>query len=102
MQISLSADYTVLVESDYNLEKLWNGKRIGLAKIKQTLTKYFQNNYILITNKHVRTEFFIINANSNPIEKTLIYKCLGVTVHEKWFAKCSAKSYVVLYPNMLV
>jgi len=39
--------------------------------------------YILITNKHVLTEFFIINANSNPIEKTLIYKCLGVSVHEK-------------------
>ena len=43
MQILLSADDTALVESDYNLEKLWNDKSNGLAKCKQTLTKYFQN-----------------------------------------------------------
>jgi len=52
-------------------------------KSNKLLLNISKTNYILITNKHVRTEFFIINANSNPIEKTLIYKCLGVTVHEK-------------------
>jgi len=60
MQILLSADYTALVESDYNLEKLWNGKRIGLAKIKQTLTEYFQNK-IYFDHKQTRTYIILYN-----------------------------------------
>jgi len=35
---------------------------------------------MLITNKHVSTEYFIINVSSNRIERTLVYKYLGVIV----------------------
>jgi len=37
----------------------------------------------LITNKHVCTESFVINVNSNRIERTLSHKYLGVIVDEK-------------------
>jgi len=37
----------------------------------------------LITNKHVSTESFVINVNRNRIERTVIYKYLGVTGDEK-------------------
>ena len=46
--------------------------------------------YILITNKHVSTESFAINVNSNRIEGTVTCKCLGVIVDEKltWKEHC--------------
>ena len=45
---------------------------------------------MLITNKHVSTESFVINVNRNRIERTLTYKYLGVTVDEKltWKEHC--------------
>ena len=39
--------------------------------------------YMLITNKHVSTESFVINVNRNRIERTLTYKYLGVIVDQK-------------------
>jgi len=46
--------------------------------------------YMLITNKHVSPESFVINVNSNLIERTLTYKHLGVIVDEKltWKELC--------------
>jgi len=38
---------------------------------------------MLITSKPVITETFLINANSNRIERPLTYKCLGASVDEK-------------------
>jgi len=39
---------------------------------------------MLITNKNVSTESFVINVNRNRIERTLTYKyLLGVIVDEK-------------------
>ena len=38
---------------------------------------------MLITNKHVSTESFVINVNRNRIERTLTYKYLGVIVDQK-------------------
>jgi len=38
--------------------------------------------YMLITNKHVSTESFVINVNRNRIETTVTYKHLGVIVDE--------------------
>jgi len=45
---------------------------------------------MLITNKHVSTESFLINVNSNRIERTLTYKYLGVIEVEKltWKEHC--------------
>jgi len=45
---------------------------------------------MLITNKHVNTESFVINVNSNRIERTLTSKYLGVIVDEKltWKEHC--------------
>jgi len=45
---------------------------------------------MLITNKHVSTESFVINVNSNRIERTVTYKYLGVIVDEKltWKEHC--------------
>jgi len=34
--------------------------------------------YMLITNKHVSTGSFVVNVNSNRIERTLTKKYLGV------------------------
>jgi len=39
--------------------------------------------YMLITNKHVITESFVIDVNSNRIGRTLTYKYLGIIVDEK-------------------
>ena len=46
--------------------------------------------YMLITNKHVSTESFVINVNRNQIERTVTYKYLGVIVDEKltWTEHC--------------
>ena len=46
--------------------------------------------YMLITNKHVCTESFVINVNRNLIERTLTYKYLGVIVDVKltWKEHC--------------
>jgi len=46
--------------------------------------------YMLTTNEHVNTESFAINANGDRIERTLIYKYLGVIVDEKltWKEHC--------------
>ena len=38
--------------------------------------------YMLIINKHVSTESFVININRNRIERTVTYKYLGVIVEE--------------------
>ena len=45
---------------------------------------------MLITNKHVSTESFVINVNRNRIERTVTYKNLGVIVDEKltWKENC--------------
>ena len=45
---------------------------------------------MLITNKHVNIESFVINGNSNRIERTFTYKYLGVIVDEKltWKEHC--------------
>jgi len=45
---------------------------------------------MLITNKHVSTESFLTNPNSNHIERTSICKYLGVIVDEKltWKEHC--------------
>ena len=43
--------------------------------------------YMLITNKHVSTESFVINANSNRIERALTCKNLEVIVDEKLTCK---------------
>jgi len=45
---------------------------------------------MLITNKHVSTEYFLTNPNSNHIERTSICKYLGVIVDEKltWKEHC--------------
>jgi len=45
---------------------------------------------MLITNKHVSTESFVINVNRNRIERTVTYKYLGVIVDEKltWKEHC--------------
>jgi len=49
-----------------------------------------ETNYMLITNKHISTESFVILANSNGIERTLTYKYPGVIVDEKrtWKEHC--------------
>jgi len=61
--------------------------------------------YMLITNKHVSIESFVINVNSNRIERALTYKYLGVIVDEKLTRKehckqlcCTTTKYVgVMY-----
>jgi len=45
-----------------------NKLSLNISKTKHTL----------ITNKHVSTESLVINVKSNPIERTLTYKYLGV------------------------
>jgi len=63
-----------------------------LANRKQTLTSLniSKTQYMLITNKHVNIESFVINGNSNRIERTFTYKYLGVIVDEKltWKEHC--------------
>ena len=45
---------------------------------------------MLITNKHVSTESFVINLNRNAIERNVTYKYLGVIIDEKltWKEHC--------------
>ena len=45
---------------------------------------------MLITNKHVSTESFVINVNINRIERPVTYKYLGVIVDAKltWKEHC--------------
>ena len=60
---------------------------------------------MLITNKHASTESFAINVDSNRIERTSIYKYLGVIVdqqltwkeHCKWLCCTSSKYVSVIY-----
>ena len=58
---------------------------------------------MLLTNKHVNTECFVINVNSNRIERTLTYTYLGVIADEKLTWKehckqlcCTISKYVVV------
>ena len=107
MKSILFADDTVLVQSDNNLGKLQNSVNHEMTKIVDWLTanKFSLNisktKYVLITNKHVSTESFVINVNSNRIERTLTYKYLDVTVDEKLTRKehckqlCSTRSKYV-------
>jgi len=86
MKSILFADDTVLVQSDNNLGKLQNSLNCEMTKVMDWLTtnklsvNKSKTKYMLIANKHVSTESFVINANSNRIERTLTYKHLGVTV----------------------
>jgi len=60
-----------------------------LAANKLSL-KISKTKYMLITDKHISTESFVINVNSNSTERTLTYKYLGVIVDEKltWEEHC--------------
>jgi len=95
MKTILFADDTVLVQSDNN-PKLQNSVNRELPKVMDWVTanklslNIYKTKCMLITNKHVSTESFAINANSNRIERTLIYKHLGIIVYEKltWKEHC--------------
>ena len=101
------ADDTILVQSDNNLGKLQNSVNHEVTKVIDWLTanklplNESKTKYMLITDKHVRTESFAINANRNCIERSLTYKYLGVIVYEKLTWKehckqlCSTKSKYV-------
>ena len=89
MKSILFADDTVLLQSDNNLGKLQNLVNHEMAKVMDWLTanklslNISKTKYMLITNKHVSTESFVINVNRNRIERTMTYKYLGVIVDEK-------------------
>ena len=74
----LFANDTVLVQSDNNLGKLQNSVNREMTKVVDWLTanklslNLSKTKYLLITNKHLSTESFAINANVNHIERTLI------------------------------
>jgi len=77
--ISKTADDTVLVQNDNNLERLQISVNREITKAMDWLTtnKLSLNISKTIyknTNKHVTTDSFAINANSNRIERTLIYR----------------------------
>ena len=88
MKSILLADDTVLVQSDNNLGKLQNSANHEMTKVIDQLTanklslNISKTKYMLITNKHVSAESFVINVNSNRIERTLTYKYLGVIVQQ--------------------
>ena len=96
MKSILFADDTVLVQSDNNLGKLQNLVNHEMTKVIDWLTSnklslsISKTKYMLITNKHVNTESFVINVNRNPIKRTVTYKYLGVNVDEKltWKEHC--------------
>jgi len=96
MKVKLFADDTVLVQSDHNLGKLQNSVNREMIKAMDWLTanklslNISKTKYMLITNKHVSRESFVVNVNSNRIEKTLTFKYLGVIVDEKltWKEHC--------------
>ena len=89
MKSILFANDTVLVQSDNNLGKLQNSVNHEMKKVmdwltaNKLLTNISKTKYMLITNKHVSTESFVINVNRNRIERSLTYKYLGVIVDEK-------------------
>jgi len=96
MKTILFADDTVLVQSNNNLGKLQNSVIHEMTEVTDWLTpnklslNISKTKYMLITNKHVSTKSFVINVNSNRIERTLTYKYLGVIVDEKltWKDDC--------------
>jgi len=96
MKSILSADDTLLVQSDNNLGKLQNSVDHEMTKVMDWLTanklslNISKTKYMLITNKHVSTKSFIINGNRNRIERTVTYKYLRVIVDEKltWKEHC--------------
>jgi len=96
MKSVLFTDDTVLVQSDNSRGKLQNSVNHKKTKVMDWLTanklslNISKTKYMLITNKHVSTESFVINVNSNRIERTLTYKYLGVIVDEKltWKEHC--------------
>jgi len=112
----LFADDTVFVQSDNNLGKLQNSVNREMTKVMDWLTanKLSQNiskpKYMLITNKHVSTESFVKNVNSNRIERTSTCNYLGVIVDENLTWKedckqmcCTISKYVgVMYKVKLV
>jgi len=96
MKSILFADDTVLVQSHNNLGKLQNSVNHEMTNVIDWLTanklllNISKTKYMLISSKHVSTESFVINVNSNRIERTLTYKYLGVIVDEKltWKEQC--------------
>jgi len=87
MRNILFTDDAVLVQSDIDLESLQNLANCEMTKITDWLTanklllNFSETKYMLITNKHVSTESFKINANGNNIERTLIYKYCVIHVY---------------------
>ena len=96
MKSILFADDTVLVQSHNNLGKLQNSVNHEMTNVIDWLTanklllNISKTKYMLISSKHVSTESFVINVNTNRIERTLTYKYLGVIVDEKltWKEQC--------------
>ena len=96
MKSILFADDTVLVQSDNNLGKLQNSVNPEMTKVMDWLTanklslNISQTKYMLITNKYVSTESFVINVNRNCIERTMTFKYLGLVIDEKltWKEHC--------------
>jgi len=68
MKSILFADDTVLLQSDNNLGNLHNSVNHEMTKVMDWLTAnklslhISKTKYMLITNKHVSTESFVINA----------------------------------------
>jgi len=79
-----------------NLEKLQNSANREMTKVMDWLTanklslNISKTKDMLITNKHISTEFLVINVNRNRIERVLTYKYLGVSGDEKltWKEHC--------------
>ena len=69
MKSILFADDTVLVQSDKNLGKLQNSVNHEMTKVMDWLIanklslNISKTKYMLITNKRVSTESFVINVN---------------------------------------
>jgi len=77
MKDILFADNTVLVQSDNNQGILQNSVKYGMAKVMDWLiaNKISLNipkiKYMLITNKEVSTESFVMDANGNVLTVVL-------------------------------
>ena len=82
MKSILFADDTVFVQSDNNLGKLQNSVNHEMTKVMDWLTanklslNISKTKYMLLTNKDVSTESFVINVNRNRIERTVTYSTL--------------------------
>ena len=82
MKSILFADDTVLVQSDNNLGKLQSSVNHEMTKVMDWLIanklslNISKTKYMLITNKHVSTESFVISVNRNRIERTVTYSTL--------------------------